>query len=93
MLEAGDYGKKPTPPAIPCVIPTYGALRYGASHTLKTLLIDHGHTRANRHAGVKVDNVLIHQTDTAGRNIGTDRIRFGRAVDTEQSVAAVLVEI
>src|SRR5215210_9208627 len=48
---------------------------------------------ADRRALVEVDHVLVQHADAAGRDVGADRPRLGRAVDAVDEVLAVAVEV
>src|SRR5690606_3198512 len=56
-------------------------------------LVDHNHAGADRHAGIEIEDVLIHQAHAARGDVGADRIGLGRAVQTIEGVGAVLIEI
>src|SRR4029077_9531497 len=48
---------------------------------------------ADRHAIIKVDDVLIEQADTARGHRLTDALRLGGAMQTKESVVAVAIQI
>ena len=53
----------------------------------------HDHLRPVRHAGIKVDDVLIDEPDAARRGVVPDRFPFRRAVDAIAIVAPVGPEV